>query len=69
MSVAFANSSTRFLIPVDGPQKRTVVGIRQDREFWKRWHTTESFQHTHHQLNGVSTDDGNERWYKVVVEA
>lgn len=61
--------ATQLLIPVDDRQKRIVVGTWQDRESWERWHTTKSFQRTRDQLNGVTTDDGHERWYEVVVEA
>ncbi|MBA2454748.1 MAG: antibiotic biosynthesis monooxygenase [Chloroflexia bacterium] len=61
--------ATQLLIPVDDRQKRVVVGTWQDQESWERWHTTESFQRTRDQLNSATTNDGNERWYEVVVEA
>lgn len=61
--------ATQLLIPVDDRQKRVVVGTWQDQESWERWHATESFQRTRNELNEVTTDDGNEHWYEVVVEA
>ncbi|HEX2280169.1 MAG TPA: antibiotic biosynthesis monooxygenase family protein [Thermomicrobiales bacterium] len=60
--------ATQLLIPADDRQKRVVVGTWQDQESWERWHNTDSFQQTRDQLNSATVDDGNERWFEVMVE-
>lgn len=61
--------ATQLLIPVDDRQKRLVVGTWQDRESWEQWHSTGRFNETRGQLNEATVDDGNERWFEVVVES
>src|ERR1700754_2353243 len=59
----------QLLIPLDGHNKRAVIGSWETRADWEAWHEDERFLETRRRMEGLQ-DGGRERaWYEVVTEA
>jgi heme-degrading monooxygenase HmoA len=59
----------QLLIPLDGQNKRVVVGTWQSRADWQAWHEDEAFAETRARMEGLQEGDSAIAWHEVVVEA
>ncbi|MEI2618746.1 MAG: antibiotic biosynthesis monooxygenase family protein [Thermomicrobiales bacterium] len=57
-----------LLVPETDPAARVIVGTWRDKDAWRRWHQTETFQRTRELLDGASDDRGDDHWYAVVEQ-
>lgn len=56
----------QFVIPLDAPNKRMVIGTWESRADWEAWHDTDVFKSTRDRLDGIKQTSGDETWYEVL---
>ena len=59
----------QLLIPLDGHNKRAVIGTWESRADWEAWHEDETFTETRERMDGLQEGRSETAWYEVVVEA
>lgn len=59
----------QLLIPLDGLNKRLIIGTWQTRSDWEAWHEDEAFKQTRKRLEGLEAGPGQEGWHEVIAEA
>jgi heme-degrading monooxygenase HmoA len=59
----------QLLIPLDGQNKRVVVGTWQSRADWQAWHEEGAFAETRTRMEGLQEGESAIAWHEVVVEA
>ena len=59
----------QLLIPLDGHNKRAVIGTWESRADWETWHEDERFIETRKRMDGLQEGRSEMAWYEVVVEA
>lgn len=57
----------QLLIPLDGLDRRIIVGTWQSRAHWEAWHKDPTFAETRRRLAGLEARP-SERWWHEVVE-
>lgn len=58
----------QLLIPLDGHNKRAVIGTWESRADWEAWHEDEAFAETRARMDGLQEERGEMAWYEVVTE-
>jgi heme-degrading monooxygenase HmoA len=58
----------QLLIPVDGLNRRVIVGTWQTRAHWESWHGDATFAETRRRLSGLESQPREEYWFEVVEE-
>lgn len=58
----------QLLIPLDGHNKRAIVGTWESRAAWEAWHEDEKFVETRARMDGLQERPGEMAWYEVVTE-
>lgn len=58
----------QLLIPLDGMDRRTIVGTWESRADWEAWHEDPAFVETRTQLEGLQEGTPEMAWYEVVTE-
>jgi heme-degrading monooxygenase HmoA len=61
--------AAQLLIPLDGQNKRVVVGTWQSRADWQAWHEDEAFAETRARMEGLQEGESAMSWHEVVVDA
>jgi heme-degrading monooxygenase HmoA len=59
----------QLLIPLDGHNKRAVIGSWETRADWEAWHEDERFLETRRRMEGLQEGRSEMAWYEVVTEA
>ena len=59
---------SQLLIPLDGPNQRTVVGTWNTRADWEAWHADDAFLETRERMEGLQDGASDMTWYEVVTE-
>jgi heme-degrading monooxygenase HmoA len=59
----------QLLIPLDGHNKRAVIGTWESRADWEAWHEDERFVETRKRMDGLQEGRSEMVWYEVVAEA
>ncbi|MFR9806981.1 antibiotic biosynthesis monooxygenase family protein [Pseudonocardia sp. RS010] len=59
----------QLLIPLDGQNRRVVVGTWQSRADWQAWHEDETFAETRARMEGLQEGDSVITWHEVVIQA
>jgi len=59
----------QLLIPLDGHNKRSVIGTWESRADWEAWHQDEAFAETRNRMDGLQEGRSEMAWYEVVTEA
>ena len=59
----------QLLIPMDGVNKRAVIGTWESRADWEAWHSDERFVETRERMDGLQEGASETVWYEVVTEA
>lgn len=61
--------AAQLLKPVDGRNRRVIVGTWESRADWEAWHDDPAFQDTREQLEGLQEKPDEMQWFEVVDEA
>jgi heme-degrading monooxygenase HmoA len=59
----------QLVIPLDGPDRRTVIGTWESRADWEAWHGDETFAETRKRMDGLQEGRSELAWYEVVTDA
>jgi heme-degrading monooxygenase HmoA len=59
----------QLLIPLDGVNKRTLIGTWDSRADWEAWHEDPAFTETRKRMDGLQEGRSETTWYEVVTEA
>jgi heme-degrading monooxygenase HmoA len=60
--------SGQLLIPLDGLNRRVIVGTWQTRAHWEAWHTDPAFTETRRRLQGLEAEPHREAWHEVIED-
>ena len=60
--------SAQLLIPLDAPNRRTIIGTWETRAEWEAWHTDEAFTGTRERLEGLQAEPAETTWFEVLTE-
>ena len=58
----------QIAIPLDGPNRRVIIGTWQTRAHWEAWHSDPAFMATRHRLDGLEEGPAKEWWHEVIEE-
>ena len=58
----------QILIPLDGLNRRAIVGTWENRADWEAWHEDPAFQETRKRLEGLQKGPDEMDWFAVVTE-
>jgi heme-degrading monooxygenase HmoA len=58
----------QLLMPLDGLNKRVIVGTWQTRADWEAWHNDETFAETRKRLQGLEASTPEQWWHEVVLD-
>jgi len=58
----------QLLIPLDGLNRRVIVGTWGSRADWEAWHEDEAFQGTRQRMKGLEQGESEMDWFEVVTE-
>lgn len=56
----------QLLIPLDGLNRRVIVGTWSTRADWEAWHADPAFRETRERMDGLEERPGEMRWFEVV---
>jgi heme-degrading monooxygenase HmoA len=59
----------QLLIPLDGLNRRVIVGTWVTRADWEAWHEDPAFLETRQRMEGLQEGPSEMTWYEVVTEA
>jgi len=58
----------QLLIPLDGPNRRAIVGVWQTRADWEAWHEDPAFQATRDRLNALDAEENETVWFETLLD-
>ena len=58
----------QLLIPLDGPNRRVIIGHWQTRAHWEAWHADGAFQTTRRRLDDMEAAPTKEYWHEVIED-
>jgi heme-degrading monooxygenase HmoA len=58
----------QILLPLDGLNRRVIIGTWQTRAHWETWHADAAFAETRRRLAGLEVSPREDEWYEVVEE-
>ena len=58
----------QLLIPLDGPNRRIVVGTWQTRAAWEGWHRDAAFTETRRLLDELEAEPSEHWWHEVIED-
>jgi heme-degrading monooxygenase HmoA len=58
----------QLLIPLDGQNRRVVVGTWRSRADWQAWHEDQAFTETRARMEGLQDGESAMAWHEVVIE-
>jgi heme-degrading monooxygenase HmoA len=56
----------QMLIPLDGLDRRVIVGTWTTRADWEAWHEDPAFQKTRQRMEGLQAQPSEMEWFEVV---
>lgn len=59
----------QLLIPLDGLNRRLIVGTWMTRAEWEAWHEDPAFQETRQRMEGLQEKPSEMEWFEVITEA
>ncbi len=57
----------QLLIPLDGLNKRVIIGTWETRAHWEAWHNDPAFAQTRARLEGLQAEREQTRWFEVLT--
>jgi heme-degrading monooxygenase HmoA len=58
----------QIAMPLDGPNRRVVIGTWQTRAHWEAWHADPKFSATRRRLEGLEAGPREDWWHEVITE-
>jgi heme-degrading monooxygenase HmoA len=58
----------QIAMPLDGPDRRVIIGTWQTRAHWEAWHADPAFTATRRKLEGLEAGPREEWWHEVIEE-
>jgi heme-degrading monooxygenase HmoA len=58
----------QLLMPLDGPNRRVIIGHWQTRAHWEAWHADPKFTATRRRLDGLEAAPAKEYWHEVIED-
>jgi len=58
----------QLLIPLDGIDRRVIVGTWLTRADWEAWHNDPTFQETRRRLDGLEAESSRHEWHEVIED-
>ena len=58
----------QLLTPVEGRNRRAIVGTWESRDHWKAWHEDPAFQETRQRMEGLQEGPDEMEWFEVVTD-
>ena len=58
----------QLLIPLDGPNRRVIIGHWQTRAHWEAWHADPAFTTSRRRLDGLEASPAKEYWHEVIED-
>jgi heme-degrading monooxygenase HmoA len=58
----------QVLIPLDGLNKRVIIGTWRTRADWEAWHESEVFLETRQRLEGLEARPPEEWWHETILD-
>lgn len=58
----------QLLMPLDGLNKRVIVGTWQTRAAWEAWHADPTFATTRARLEGLETGPSQHWWHELIAD-
>ena len=58
----------QIMIPLDGPDRRVIVGTWQTRAHWEAWHSDPKFAETRRRIDGLEAGPREEWWHEVIED-
>lgn len=58
----------QLLMPLDGMNKRVIVGTWQTRAAWEAWHADVAFEETRRRLEGLEAASSEHWWHEVIED-
>ena len=59
---------SQLLMPLEGLDRRVIVGTWATRAHWEAWHNDETFLASRQRLEGLQDGPGETTWYEVVED-
>jgi heme-degrading monooxygenase HmoA len=60
--------SGQILMPMNGLNRRVVVGTWETRAAWEAWHADAAFADTRKRLEGLEARPNEQWWHEVLVD-
>jgi heme-degrading monooxygenase HmoA len=58
----------QIMIPLDGPNRRMIIGTWQTRAHWEAWHSDPKFAATRLRIDGLEAEPREEWWHEVIED-
>lgn len=58
----------QLLIPLDGMNRRVIIGTWQTRSDWEAWHTDPAFAETRQRLADLEAAPAESWWHEVILD-
>ena len=58
----------QLLIPLDGLNRRIIIGTWQSRAHWEAWHNDSTFTDTRQRLAGLEAGPSEQWWHEVIED-
>ena len=58
----------QIMIPLDGPNRRVIIGTWQTRAHWEAWHSDPKFTATRRKIDGLEAGTREEWWHEVIED-
>jgi heme-degrading monooxygenase HmoA len=60
--------AAELLMPLDGLNKRIIIGTWETRADWEAWHGDEAFRETRKRLEGLEAEPARHWWHEVILD-
>jgi heme-degrading monooxygenase HmoA len=58
----------QLLMPIDGLNKRIIIGTWETRAAWEAWHQDPAFTETRNKLEGLEAGPSEHSWHEVLLD-
>src|SRR3954453_2553454 len=58
----------QLLMPLDGPNRRAIVGVWRTRADWEAWHQDDTFRATRERLDALGAEENETLWFETLLD-
>ena len=58
----------QLLLPLDGLNKRVIIGTWDTRAAWEAWHGDAAFVETRKRIEGLEAQPSDQWWHEVILD-